>query len=202
MFSSQLFFFHANHLTHNSIKNNLEPIAGFPKMINCRQCCCCRCCCCFCSSLFSIMGKHKKFVSKLVLNSRFLCTIEFESILRSSSSLAFELRYDSSKSSPDKAAKSKLGTIFFVHGCFRFRLRTLFRPKKPPNLDSGKRRVLSGADLKPSLELILPKKKIRKKNEIVVGFDFGIAHRKMILTQNFSLIEKKKIITFRAREKK
>ena len=129
MFSSQLFFFHANQLTHNSAKNNLEPIAGFPKMINCRQCCCCRCCCCccrcwccwccwcrcccFCSSLFSIMGKHKKFVSKLVLNSRFLCTIEFESILRSSSSLAFELRYDSSKSSPDKAAKSKLGTIFF-----------------------------------------------------------------------------------------
>lgn len=101
---------------------------------------------------------------------------------------------------PTKQPKANLVQFFFVHGCFRFRLRTLFRPKKPQNLDSGKRRVLSGADLKPSLELILPKQKF-EKNEIVVGFDFGIAHRKMILTQNFSLIEKKKIITFRAREK-
>ena len=85
MFSSQLFFFHANHLTHNSVQNNLEPIAGFPKMINCRQCCCCRCCCCrccccrcwccrccccccrccCCCSSLSITGKHKKIRVKV-----------------------------------------------------------------------------------------------------------------------------------------
>ena len=130
-------------------------------------------------------------VSTFALDSRFLCSIDinvFDFVMTHSRQRRLRL-----KNSDQLGSK-----------CFSFtdvvRRRRRRRPKQPRNRNSGKRRVLSDADLKPILEPIPPKKNSTKQ-KFFVALILKLVHRKMILTQNFSLIEKKKMIHFSAREK-